>query len=468
MPELAEVRLRENYRVTVHRRFAEAIFDTPLSIYEQRILYAVLSNIEPPTFKKDENNEFVLDENGNKIITNYITELPVFEMKLKEFGELIGLREIEYRFVRKIMKDFKKKGLEIHRLERPDHEINEKDYRGINFLLESEYLHQQGTIRLEFSPKLLPYVANLVGEFVSVPLSVITSFSSKYSTKLYFLMQQWKNVKHKEYEVDELKGLMGVPFEVKYQAGKPVKVYKLDPYFNFKHRALEPAISEINKFSDLDIQFQEIKTGRKIGKIKFIIGQSKAPAKKQSSVVEHSENTCTVQEYLAKEVFGNFGFGQMFFKNTAKSLNGISNLDADRELELKVYLGLQGLKDYFQSQKNLGEGYLITTIREMVEAYKEHGDFSFKNEFVRTEQLPEWFNDNETIKKSRIEFEQNQPFTVLRRESMPEPEVPSSKSPEAPSEDNKSNMEEEKQRILQQMELKKAKLRLESKYSKKD
>jgi len=210
MPELAEVRLRENYRVTVHRRFAEAIFDTPLSIYEQRILYTVLSNIEPPAFKKDENNEFVLDENGNKIITNYISELPVFEMKLKEFGELIGLREIEYRFVRKIMKDFKKKGLEIHRLERPDHEINEKDYRGINLLIESEYLHQQGTVRLEFSPKLLPYVANLVGEFVSVPLSVITSFSSKYSTKLYFLMQQWKIVKYIDFEVDELKRLYGV------------------------------------------------------------------------------------------------------------------------------------------------------------------------------------------------------------------------------------------------------------------
>lgn len=469
MPELAEVRFKENYKVTVHRRFAEATFDTPLSVYEQRILFAALSNIEPPEFKKDENNNFVLDENGNKIILNYLSEFPVFEMRLKEFGELIGLKEIDYRHIKKIMRDFKKKGLEIHRLDRPENEIHEKDYRGINFLLESEYLHNEGIVRLEFSPKLLPYVANLEREFVSVPLNVITSFTSKYSTKLYFLMQQWSNFRQKEIEIDELKALMGVPYETKYESGKPKKIFKLDLYANFKNRALLPAVNEINKYSSLKIGFEEIKKGKRVGKIKFLIGQEenkKMP--KQVSNINSVKKSITIHEYLGREVFDGFGFQTMFFKNIAKSLEAVPNLDANRNLEHKVYSALTDLKEYFKRHSNLNEGFLITSIREMVEFYNEHGNFSFQNGFVRTEISPEWHSNFETIKNSRLEIEQNQPFTVLRKESMPEPEVPSSKSPEAPSEDNQSAMEEEKQRILKEMELKKAKIRLESKYRKKD
>lgn len=469
MPELAEVRFKENYKVTVHRRFAEATFDTPLSVYEQRILYAALSNIEPPEFEKDENNNFVLDENGDKIIVNYLSEFPIFEMRLKEFGELIGLKEIDYRHIKKIMRDFKKKGLEIHRLDRPENEIHEKDYRGINFLLESEYLHNEGIVRLEFSPKLLPYVANLKGEFVSVPLNVITSFTSKYSTKLYFLLQQWSNFKLKEIEVDELKALMGVPYETKYESGKPKKIFKLDIYANFKNRALLPAINEINKFSTLNIGFEEVKKGKRVGKIKFFIGReenTKLP--KQGSFVNPQKKSISLHEYLAREVFDGFNFQTMFFKNTAKSLEGVPNLDSDRDLELKVYSALTDLKEYFKRHNHLNEGFLIKSIREMVVAFNEQGNFSFQNGFVRTEITPEWSDKFETIKNLRLEFEQNQSFTVLRKEPLPKPEITGSNAPEAPSEDDARDFEKEKQKLLEDMKLKKAKLKLESKYGKKD
>lgn len=454
MPELAEVRFKENYKVTVHRRFAEAIFDTPLSIYEQRILYAALSNIEPPVYQKDENNKLVLDENGEKIITNYLSEFPIFEMRLKDFGELIGLKEIDYRHIKKIMRDFKKKGLEIHRLDRPEHEINEKDYRGINFLLESEYLHNAGIVRLEFSPKLLPYVANLTGEFITVPLSVITSFTSKYSTKLYFLLQQWKMFKQKEVEINELKALMGVPFEVKYESGKPTKVFKLDLYANFKNRALIPAVNEINKFSNLNIGFVEIKKGKRVGKIKFTIGQDRVVAE-QTPSNKNPKNSYTIHHYLAKEVFGNFGFETLFFKNVAKSLEGISNLDRNRDLEFKVYLGLTELKSYFERQDSLNEGFLIKNIRQMVESYNEQGIFEYKDKFVRTEVSPDWFIEqkNEEIKNKRLEFEREQPFSVIRKETLPEPDKKPSEASEVPSEDNKDKFEEEKQAVLRKMEI---------------
>lgn len=462
MTKLEEVRFKENYRVTVHRRFAEAIFDTPLSKYEQRILYVALSNIEPPVYKRDENNKTVLDENGQKIITNYITELPVFEMRLQEFGKLINLKEVDYRHVKKIMRDFKKKGLEIHRLDRLESDIDVKDYRGINILLESEYIHKEGTIRIEFSPKLLPYVANLTGEFISVPLNVITSFTSKYSTKLYLLMQQWKVAKNKEFSIDELKGVMGVPFETVYRNGVAVKEFKLDTYGNFKNRALAPAIEEINKFSNLNLKYEEVKQGKKITRIKFRITETKnSSVKNQNSLVEPSNDSYTIQEYLAKEVFKDCGFEKMFFKNIEKSLESISKLVEDRELEYRVYLGLVGLKDYFKQQGNLGEGYLITKIREMVKVYNDNGEFSFDNGYIRNEAVPNWFNDekNENIKRMRSEYEQNQPFKVIRKDLVEEPSAvtpnPSKELPEV-SKDKSKEFEATKQELLKRLADKKA------------
>src|SRR5690606_10838941 len=113
----------------------------------------------------------------------------------------------------------------------------------------------------------------------------------------------------------------------------------------------------------------------------------------------------------------------LFFKNVAKSLEGISDLDSNRDVEFKVYLGLTELKSYFERQDSLNEGFLIKNIRQMVESYNEQGIFEYKDKFVRTEVSPDWFIEqkNEEIKNKRLEFEREQPFTVIRKENLPEP-----------------------------------------------
>lgn len=486
MPEVSQVTLKENYLVTVHRRFAEAVFDTPLTLYELRILYAVISNIEPPVFLKDEENNFVLDKDNEKIITNYVTELPVFEMHIKEFGELIGLKEIEYRIVRKVMRDFKKKGLEIHRLDRSDAEIDERDYRGINFLMESEYIHREGMIRVEFSPKLLPYVANLTREFVTVPLGTITRFDSKYSSKLFLMMQQWKTVKRKEFRVDDLKGVLGVPFEMNYKNGKETRIFKLEKYNNFKSRALEPAVKEINEHTDLKVQFEEIKVGKRVTKILFTIQEKEKTKKKEIQQTENENGSISVQSHLIKEVFGDIQFGKAFFKNMEKHLYSINKLDSKRDLEFEVYKGLLELKSYFLSQtNNLGEGFIINELKVMVENYHASGEFSYRtgksnftSENSRVEILPEWFTkerkktediEEEQIHIQRKEFENTQGYTVLRKESdvilaeEPQDSLINGLEEELgadTSEDKKKvekNFDEEKQDLLKRLALKKKK-----------
>jgi hypothetical protein len=464
MREIKPLKLEKHYLVTVHRRLAEATFENPLSLYEQRILFAVLSNIEAPVFKRDNEGKLVKDSEGKKIIKNEITELPMFEMKLQEFGELLGLKKIEYRIVRNLMRDFKKKGIEVQRLEREESEIDERDYRGITWVIDCEYIHNEGLVRIELSPKLLPYVANLTDNFVTVPLVVLTSFKSKYSSKLYLVMTEWKNIKKKEFDIDKLKELMGVPFEIKYVKGQPVKEFKLDRYTNFKSRALVPAVEEINKHSDLFIEFEEKKRGKKVVSVTFKISKveriEEPDVNKVVKPKNDNINSMTLFEYLAREVFGELDYNPEFYTQIAKALEGIPEIEYDTKIELEVYIGLSELERYFKNKnrtlsnnKKLRPGFIIESVRNKVEEYKTSKKFSFRDKLekdgVHVEEVPDWF-----FIDKRKEHEANQPFTVIRKpkptltpvepsESLSEPSEQLSEPSEHLSEPSESKMDYE-------------------------
>ena len=69
---------------------------------------------------------------------------------------------------------------------------------------------------------------------------------------------------NKIFELDELKRLLGV---------ENVKSY--DRFPDFRRKVLEKAQEEINEQTDLNIDFDTIKKGRKVIKIKFRIDEKK-------------------------------------------------------------------------------------------------------------------------------------------------------------------------------------------------
>ena len=86
-------------------------------------------------------------------------------------------------------------------------------------------------------------------------------FRCKYSIRLYELV---KSVHFHDlapytvrYSVEDLAGLIGAE--------------RYRQYKDFKSRALSPAVQEINEYSDKDLTFEEIKTGRKVTAIEFTI-----------------------------------------------------------------------------------------------------------------------------------------------------------------------------------------------------
>lgn len=400
MDSTSEVlKFNKNYKVTVHRNLVEATFSQPLTIREQKILYTALSNLPAPEFLKDDKGNFVLDELERKQITNYVDELPSFSMYLKDFAELIGIKEIEYGEIRKICTNFMQKLVEVRKVDSIAE--GERSFRYIQWVIDCEYIDNTGWITIKLSPSLLPYVANLTENFVSVSLGTITNFKSKYSARLYFLLQQWRKVKNKEVTLERLKEVLGVPvIRTEKKDGKQVKIFKLDRYTHFKQRALEPAINEINQFSDMIIEFKEVKKGRKTNSIQFTISDKPQQPKQEKPLTKAASGLIESSVYV--HLIRNAGFGDFnieFYKNAANALEKIPGAEFKQK---RISYHLNQLNIYTKKHTDgikSPTGFIISQIKKAVERYNETGDFNFYELFdkagMRVERMPDWTFEEE-------------------------------------------------------------------------
>lgn len=143
-------------------------------------------------------------------------------------------------------------------------EKNKNIERKVTFLTEQAYFKGVGRFQIILHEKLMPFLSDIQGKFTEYNLKYIARFSSFHAIRIYEIITQYRNSKEKERTVlvSELKEWLQV-------------ADKYPRWDNFKARVLEPAISEINEKSDLLVSFKQIKQGRSIHAIKFLIKQNK-------------------------------------------------------------------------------------------------------------------------------------------------------------------------------------------------
>ena len=88
------------------------------------------------------------------------------------------------------------------------------------------------------------------------------ALKSKYAIRLFELFKSYQYQKIKEFGIDELKSLL---YAENY-----------DNFAHFKKRVLEPAISEINEFTEIKVSYATISKGRKVIKVRFEITRKPA------------------------------------------------------------------------------------------------------------------------------------------------------------------------------------------------
>lgn len=119
------------------------------------------------------------------------------------------------------------------------------------------YNTKEGSLTVTFNADILPYLKQVKQKFVLYNLKEVANFGSLYSTRLYELIQEFKDTGWLVKSVAQLREVFAV--------GKKFKLYADFKKYTFAH-----AVDEINaQYPTMKLRFEEIKEGRKVVSIDF-------------------------------------------------------------------------------------------------------------------------------------------------------------------------------------------------------
>lgn len=116
--------------------------------------------------------------------------------------------------------------------------------------------YKNGVFEYDLNYAIIPYLIEINKNFTEYKLKNLLILNSAYAIKLYKLLYQYKNIKHRTFSVDELKEQLGI-------------IDKYPLYKNLKQKIIEPSINQINMLTDLSVEYSEKKLGRKVDRIEF-------------------------------------------------------------------------------------------------------------------------------------------------------------------------------------------------------
>lgn len=169
----------------------------------------------------------------------------------KEFSEAFNADiNNSYKVLKKAVDRLMKTDIKIERTD------NENVVR-INICSKAEYYKKEGRITVKFTDDIMPYLAQVKKKFVLYNLKEIANFGSLYTTRLYELIQEFKETGWVLKSVDQLRTIFAVDRSFK-------------KYNDFKRYTFAHACQEINDNYYMDLRFEEIKEGRKVVAVKFL------------------------------------------------------------------------------------------------------------------------------------------------------------------------------------------------------
>ncbi|ODN41098.1 replication initiation protein [Piscirickettsia litoralis] len=151
------------------------------------------------------------------------------------------------------------------------------------WLSQIDYFDKQGQARLKFSEQVAPLLSNLKSAFTSYELRFISGMRSSYSIRIYELLKQFGDIKKRTITLDWLRDRLEIQNEKSYQKFNPIK-----------QRILEPAKADINKHTDIEMDYTPQKTGRRITAITFTFTskiKSRSEGKKAKEPLDHEKLT---------------------------------------------------------------------------------------------------------------------------------------------------------------------------------
>lgn len=256
-----------------------------LSLLEQKVVLTVISQIE------DDDEDF-----------------KPYVFQINEFATITGSSYTSiYSDIHRIAKNIMKKTITIK---------NGKKAMTTAFFSSVETNEGSGKIEFSFDPKLKPYLLQLKRNFTSYQLQNILQLRSGHSIRLYELLKQYEKIGKREVSIDELKAMVGL------NQGQYKKISDFERY------VLKPAQEELESYTDLSFEYEKIRKGRKIERIKFNIkSKGKQQTFEEYEFYSRESRKIITAVGLEKE---NFSYNQIFelIEIASKKTDAYLNLSA--------------------------------------------------------------------------------------------------------------------------------------------
>ena len=207
-----------------------------LSLPEQKTVAYICSMIQP---MQTEESGFQLE----------------YEFKIREYCKICGIdydNGKNYQDVKATLKKLRDKSMWLT--------LPDGSETTVGWLAKATTNKKSGIAHIKLDEDMVPYLFDLKQKFTQYQLYNVLGMKSAFSVRIYELMKSYSFRHTITFELDELKKLLMV---------EDVKSYNRFP--DFRRKVLEKAQLEINELTDINIEFEPIKTGKKVTSIKFII-----------------------------------------------------------------------------------------------------------------------------------------------------------------------------------------------------
>lgn len=178
-----------------------------------------------------------------------------YEFDIREYCRVCAIdydNGKNYADVKRILKGLRDKSMWL--------ELPDGSETTAGWLAKAQTNKGSGIAHIRLDEDLVPYLFNLQERFTAYRLLYIAKMKSQFSPRMYEILRSYAWQKKVTIDLEVLKKVLMVESVKSYQNFK-----------DFRKWVLEPAISEINEFTDLQVSYNTVTKGRKVIKIAFSI-----------------------------------------------------------------------------------------------------------------------------------------------------------------------------------------------------
>jgi len=222
------------------------------TLNEQRLTYLATKKLKPRYIKSDIKPSEITTLFGHE----KFKDLRIY---VNEFKEEFNLSSNNlYKVLEDTAKSLKKKELKYLQ---DDGTFVEK-----NWVVTSKYNSKEKFVELTFHADLILDLLVIKGKFGKMEYNASKTFTTSYAFRVYELLQNYSYRGNRRFELEDFRYKLGIYDDTKYTK-----------YSEFKRNVLTPSLESINNNTNLNISLKEIRYGKKVGAIEFIISQKATP-----------------------------------------------------------------------------------------------------------------------------------------------------------------------------------------------